>query len=72
MQWNLTEQQSELIQAIQRGEEVTLMSQGEAIAQVKAIPKPRKIQLGIMKIDFKSDLLEPTDQSMIDSFYGDN
>ncbi len=75
MQWNVTEQSdlSAMLEAIKRGENIILTQNGKAVAQITALPKPQNtIQLGFMKIDFKSDLLEPTDQDIIDSFYKDN
>ena len=76
MQWNVTEQQSDLsamLEAIKRGENVILTQNGEAIAQVTALPKPKNtILLGVFPKEIKSDLLEPTDQEMIDLFYKDN
>ncbi len=76
MQWNVTEQQSELhalLAAIKRGEEVVLTQNGDAIAQLIAVEIPNtKIRLGVFPKEIKSNLLEPTDQSIIDLFYGKN
>ncbi len=75
MQWNVTEQSdlNTMLEAIKRGENVILTQNGEAVAQVTALPKPQNtIRLGVFPKEIKSDLLEPTDQEMIDSFYGNN
>jgi antitoxin (DNA-binding transcriptional repressor) of toxin-antitoxin stability system len=51
-----------LLEAALRGENVILTQNGEAIAQVTALPKPKNtIRLGVFPKEIKSDLLEPTD-----------
>jgi prevent-host-death family protein len=60
---------SSLVDAAQKGEEIVIARYGVPVARVVAIKKPAKRKLGFHPIDFKSDLLEPTDEEVIEAFY---
>jgi prevent-host-death family protein len=60
---------SSLLEAVQKGEEIIIARYGVPIAKLTAIKKPEKRKLGFYPIQFKSDLLEPTDSEILESFY---
>ncbi len=63
-------QLSELIDAVQKGEEITISKYGKPVARLSGIEVlSEKRALGFYPIEFKSDLLEPTSQDVLDSFY---
>ena len=62
---------SELIEAVQRGEEVVISRYGKPVARLSAVAAPGERELGFYPIEFRSDLSAPTDQDIIDSFYDD-
>ncbi len=63
---------SRLIEAVLRGEEVTIARYGTPVAQLIALPAPpQKRTLGFYPIAFTSDLTEPTEDSVMESFYTD-
>ncbi len=58
----------ELVEAVKPGEEIIITRNGQPIAKlVVAITGPR--ELGFHPLDFKSNLLEPTDDDVINAFY---
>ena len=63
---------SELIEAVQQGEDILISKYGKPVAKLSAVAAPGERRLGFYPIEFKSDLLEPTTQDVIDSFYGDD
>ena len=62
---------SELIEAVQRGEEVVISRYGKPVAKLSAVAAPGERELGFYPIEFTSDLSAPTDQDIVDSFYDD-
>jgi prevent-host-death family protein len=62
---------SDLIERVQRGEEVFISKYGKIVAKIVAVEVPIERTLGFHPITFTSNLLEPTDQETIDSFYQD-
>jgi prevent-host-death family protein len=60
---------SRLVEAAQKGEEILIARYGVPVAKVVAVKKPAKRALGFYPIDFDSDLLEPTDEEILESFY---
>ena len=60
---------SALIAAAEKGEEVIITRYGKPVVRLSGIAKPKKRVLGFFPIDFKSDLLEPTDPDIIAEFY---
>ena len=60
---------SALVAAAEKGEEVIITRYGKPVARITGIEKPKKRVLGFYPIKFKSDLLEPTDPEIVDSFY---
>ena len=60
---------SKLIDAVMEGEEVIISRYGKPIAKLVGLDEPKKRELGFYPIDFQSDLLEPTDDDITDSFY---
>lgn len=60
---------SSLLEAVQRGEEVTIARYGKPIAKLVALDIPRKRELGFHPVSTSEDLLEPTDAEIIDLFY---
>ena len=72
MTYNVNEaktQLSSLLEAVQRGEEVTIARYGKPIAKLVALELPKKRELGFHPVPMTEDLLEPTDQEVIDWFY---
>lgn len=72
MTYNVNEaktQLSSLLEAVQRGEEVTIARYGKPIAKLVALEPPQKRELGFHPVVMTEDLLEPTDQEVIDWFY---
>ena len=66
---------SSLVALAGKGEEVVITRYGKPVARLCAVEKPepksKRRVLGFHAIDFRSDLLEPTDASVIDGFYRD-
>ncbi len=60
---------SSLVEAAQKGEEIVIARYGVPVAKIIAIKKLTKRKLGFHPIEFKSDLLEPTDAEVIGAFY---
>lgn len=62
---------SKLLEAVQRGEEITITRYGKQVAKLVPIHKPKKIKLGFRPMEIESDLLQPTDPEIIKTFYGE-
>lgn len=60
---------SKLVKTIMRGKEVAISRYGKPVAKFVGLDKPKERELGFYPIDFQSDLLEPTNESVIDTFY---
>lgn len=72
MTYNVNEaktQLSSLLEAVQRGEEVTIARYGKPIAKLVALETPQKRELGFHPVAMTENLLEPTDAEVIDWFY---
>ena len=66
MTYNLNEAKthlSRLLEAVQRGEEITITRYGVPVARLVPTSPPVKRSLGFYPIVFTSDLLEPTDDA---------
>ena len=61
---------SELIDAVMNGEEVLISRYGKPVAKLVGLAKPEKCELGFYPIAFRNDLLEPTDDEVVNAFYG--
>ena len=59
---------SELIDAVTKGEEIVISRYGKPVAKLVGLVKPER-ELGLYPTEFKSDLLEPTEDETIDAFY---
>jgi antitoxin (DNA-binding transcriptional repressor) of toxin-antitoxin stability system len=69
MQLDITEAQTNcliLLEAVERGEEVVIVRDGQPIAQLVAV---RARQFGVFTMKIESNLLEPTDPEIIALFY---
>lgn len=62
---------SELVDAVIKGEEIIISRHGKPVARLTGLAAPEQRELGFYPIEFQSDLLEPTDDEVIGSFYGD-
>lgn len=62
---------SELIDAVQRGEEVIISRYGKPVAKLFGLDVPEQCELGFYPIHFTSDLLEPTDDEVLRAFHGE-
>ena len=60
---------SALVTAAEKGEDVLITRYGKPVARLSAIQKPKKRKLGFYPIKFHSDLMEPTDPEIVESFY---
>ena len=60
---------SELIEKVVRGEEVIISRHGKPVAKLSGLSVPNRRELGFYPIAFKSDLLEPTDDEVTETFY---
>lgn len=60
---------SALVEAVQRGEEITITRYGKAVAKLVPVSKPSKVRLGFRPLKIESDLLEPTAPELIELFY---
>jgi len=59
----------ELVEAVKPGEEVIITRHGEPVAKLVGLAATGRRELGFYPLDFKSDLLEPTDDDVTDAFY---
>ena len=59
---------SELIDAVIKGEEIVISRYGKPVAKLVGLATEKR-ELGLYPIDFTSDLLEPTEDEIIDAFY---
>ena len=60
---------SELVEAVQRGEEIIISRYGKPVAKLSGLRQAGERELGFYPIEFKSDLLEPTDEETLAAFY---
>lgn len=60
---------SELIEAVMKGEEITISRYGKPVAKLVGLAKSEERELGFYPIHFQSNLLEPTEDDVIDAFY---
>lgn len=60
---------SELIEEVIRGEEVIISRHGKPVAKLTGLAPQNRRELGFYPIEFKSDLLEPTRDEVIETFY---
>lgn len=60
---------SRILEAVQQGEEITITRYGVPVARLVPITPPEKRLLGFHPIAFESDLLEPTEDALLDLFY---
>ncbi len=60
---------SELIEEVVRGEEVIISRHGKPVAKLSGLAPQNRRELGFYPIAFKSDLLEPTDDEVLETFY---
>ncbi|ADI15562.1 type II toxin-antitoxin system Phd/YefM family antitoxin [Truepera radiovictrix] len=60
---------SKLIEEVLRGEEIIISRHGKPVAKLTGLSAPEKRELGFYPIVFENDLLEPTDDDIIDVFY---
>ena len=63
-------QLSELIESVQRGEDIAISKSGKVVAKLTAFTTPKKRELGFYPIEFKSDFSAASSQDVIDLFYG--
>jgi prevent-host-death family protein len=61
---------SALVDAVQDGSEIEITRYGEPKAKLVCVRAPQKVELGFRKIEFVSDLLEPTDAEISALFLG--
>jgi prevent-host-death family protein len=62
---------SELVDAVIKGEEIIISRHGKPVAKLTGLAAPGQRELGFYPIEFQSDLLEPTDDDVMGSFYGE-
>ena len=60
---------SSLIDEVIRGEEVIISKHGKPVAKLSGLAPQNRRELGFYPIAFKGDLLEPTDDEVIEAFY---
>ena len=63
-------QLSELIEQVSGGEEIIIFRYGKPVAKLTGLGSPQKRSLGFYPIHFENNLLEPTDDEVIEMFYG--
>ena len=63
-------QLSELIEQVSSGEEIIIPRHVKPVAKLTGLGSPQKRSLGFYPIYFESNLLEPTDDEVIATFYG--
>ena len=59
---------SELIEAVQGGEEIVISRYGKPVAKLVGLATPGARELGFYPIAFTSNLLEPTDDDVLEAF----
>ena len=62
---------SELVDAVIKGEEIIISRHGKPVAKLMGLAAPGQRELGFYPIEFRSDLLEPTDNDVVGSFYNE-
>ena len=61
---------SSLLDDVQHGEEIIIARYGKPIAKIVSLEQTEHRSLGFHPIDFKSDLLAPTQEDIIADFEG--
>lgn len=61
-------QLSELIERVQRGEEIIISKHGKPVAKLSGLGTPQGRNLGFYPLALTSDLLEATDEDILESF----
>ena len=61
---------SKLIEAVQSGEEIVISRYGKPVAKLVGLGGLGTRELGFYPITFTSDLLDPTSNDVLESFYG--
>ncbi len=56
---------SELIEEVMRGEEIVISRHGKPVAKLTGLSAPQR-ELGFYPIHFESNLLEPTDDEIVE------
>jgi prevent-host-death family protein len=59
----------ELIDAVMQGEEIIIAKHGKPVAKLVGFTQVETRKLGFYPLDITDDLLEPTDEDTVDSFY---
>ena len=62
---------SELVDAAIRGEEIIISRHGKPVAKLTGLAASGQRELGFHPIAFRSDLLEPTDEEVVKTFYSE-
>ncbi len=60
---------SELIEEVIRGEEVVISRHGKPVAKLSGLAPQDRRELGFYPIAFRSNLLEPTTDEVVETFY---
>lgn len=60
---------SELVEAVQKGEEIIISRYGKPVAKLSGLKPARKRELGFYPVEPETDFLEPTDEETIAAFY---
>lgn len=60
---------SKLVEEVLRGEEILISRHGKPVAKLIGVSAPETRELGFYPIQFESNLLEPTDDEVVDAFY---
>lgn len=61
---------SRLVEEVANGEGIVISRYGTPVAKLVGLSRPGRRELGFHPIDFESDLLEPTDDEVVEAFYG--
>jgi prevent-host-death family protein len=61
---------SAIVDSVQDGSEIEITRYGKPKARLVGVRALRKVELGFRKIEFVSDLLEPTDPEISELFLG--
>ena len=62
---------SELVEQVGSGEEIIISRYGKPVAKLTGLGSPHERRLGFYPISFENDLLEPTDDDILEAFYGE-
>ena len=61
---------SELVGQVKSGEEIIISRYGKPVAKLTGLGSVQERRLGFYPVRFESNLLEPTDDETISTFYG--